>query len=78
VPQQIAEKSIHRSKWSQLNGHQAVDSIGGSKNAGGGSVGYGAKTVVNGSELLIFDRPGRRDRGTKRPLTPADVLIAPG
>ena len=37
------------------------------QSAESGSVGYGAKTVVNGgSELLIFDRPGRRDRGTKR------------
>jgi hypothetical protein len=44
-----------------------------------GSVGYGAKTVVNGgSELLIFDRPGKRDQGQAVTLTPADVLIAPG
>ena len=54
-PQQIAEKSIRRSRWSRPRGRKLASSIGGSKNGRNGWVGYAVRTAVNGgSELLIF------------------------
>jgi hypothetical protein len=54
-PQQIAEKSINRSRWTPPHGRMLVSLIGGSRSVSSGSVGFGVLMASNGgSELLIF------------------------
>jgi hypothetical protein len=51
----IAAKSIHRFRWSQLTGRQAVSSIGGFASGESGGVACAGRTAANGgSGQLIF------------------------
>jgi hypothetical protein len=55
APKQIAEKSIHLSRYKRPRGGLLASSIGGLKNGRNGGVAYAVQTAVNGgSELLIF------------------------